>query len=422
MSPPATHPSSPLTTRGPRVTVIGYDGGPLQPRAIEALGSATLVVGTERLLTCLPVPSGTRRVGTRPLSLALEQITAHDGPVVVLASGDPGLFGITRTLRALGVPIEVLPGVSAVGLLAARLGEAWDDAVVVSAHGRNPVPAANAARALPAVYVLTGPAYGPERLAADLQGWPRRLVVGERLGHPDEAVTSCTLEQAQARTWREPATVLVVDDARRATTRRLLGDNQPAAAPEEFAVDEQRLAHRGSMVTKWEVRAAALSRLGATLGRLVWDIGAGSGSVGLECAAMHAAVVAVDSDPAACATIRHNAARRGLDVRVVHGRAPEALVDLPRPDAVFLGGGGLVVLDAVLGRGCPRVVATYAALDRMVQARSRMIAAGYQVEGVELSSARLVPLPDGGVRLVATNPVVLLSARLGAPEPTGQDR
>ncbi|MHB1614821.1 MAG: precorrin-6y C5,15-methyltransferase (decarboxylating) subunit CbiE, partial [Actinomycetes bacterium] len=143
MSPPATHPSSPLTTRGPRVTVIGYDGGPLQPRAIEALGSATLVVGTERLLTCLPVPSGTRRVGTRPLSLALEQITAHDGPVVVLASGDPGLFGITRTLRALGVPIEVLPGVSAVGLLAARLGEAWDDAVVVSAHGRNPVPAAN---------------------------------------------------------------------------------------------------------------------------------------------------------------------------------------------------------------------------------------------------------------------------------------
>jgi precorrin-6Y C5,15-methyltransferase (decarboxylating) len=163
------------------------------------------------------------------------------------------------------------------------------------------------------------------------------------------------------------------------------------------------------MITKWEVRAVALARLGATLGTLVWDIGAGSGSVGVECAAMHAAVIAVDADPATGATIARNAARRGVDVRVVLGKAPEVLDGLPDPDAAFVGGGGLEVLRAVAARTPARIVATFAALDRVAEARHVLLTAGYQVEGVQLQANRLAELPGGSIRLAATNPVFLLS-------------
>ncbi|HLL64890.1 MAG TPA: precorrin-6y C5,15-methyltransferase (decarboxylating) subunit CbiE [Micromonosporaceae bacterium] len=395
---------------GPIITIIGWDGGPLRPPALAVLARATLIVGGPRLLELLPLPTGVPTVPTRPLAAALDAVAAHDGPVVVLASGDPGLFGVTRTLRALGYQVAVLPAVSSVAVLAARLGQAWDDAVVMSAHGRAPRAAINAARALPAVFVLTAPEYGPAELGRDLDGWPRALVVGERLGHPDEAVTTCTPEEATARGWRDPNVVLVLDPARHDANRRRLESNQPAAPPGGFAAPESAFGYRDSMITKWEVRAIALARLGATLGTLVWDVGAGSGSVGVECAAMHAAVIAVDRDPDAAATIRRNAAARGVDIRVVIGPAPDVLAALPDPDAAFVGGGGIDVLRAVAARAPARLVASYAALDRVAEARRALLAAGYAVEGVQVQASRLVDLPGGSVRLAAANPVFLLAA------------
>ena len=393
------------------ITIIGWDGSALSLDAINALASATMIVGSDRLLAALPIPEGATVVSIQPLASALETIAAHDGEVVALASGDPGFFGLTRTLRALGYRLQVFPAISSVSMLAARLGEPWDDAAVLSAHGRDPREAANAARALPAVFVLTSPDYGPAQLGGDLLGWTRMMVVGECLGHSDETVTTCTPAEAAARKWNDPNVVFVVDPTRRDLNRRRLMSNQPAATSGLIALPEDEFAHRDSMITKWEVRVAVLSRLAPRFGSLIWDLGAGSGSVAVECALLGAAVIAIDSDPKTKEVIEANALARDVDVRVLIGAAENLLHDFPMPDAVFIGGGGLSVLDAVLKRNVPRVVATYAAIDRMTQARNALISAGYEVEGIQLQSSRMSDLPAGGFRLVAINPTFLLSAR-----------
>ncbi|WP_376787224.1 precorrin-6y C5,15-methyltransferase (decarboxylating) subunit CbiE [Micromonospora halotolerans] len=396
----------------PTVLVAGIDaaGRPAHPALVAALAGAGLVVGAARHLAAVPVPPGCATVVLGPLAPALDRLAAAvtaGTPAVVLASGDPGLFGIVRRLRAAGLPLRVLPAVSSVAAAFARAGLPWDGAAVVTAHGRDPRPAVNACRALPAVAVLTAPGAGAAELGAGLAGWDRRLVVAEHLGTTDERVTWTTPAEAAATAWTDPHVVLsLAPDTAPAGMR---ADDQPAAAPAGgWALPESAYAHRDSMITKAEVRALVVARLRPRLGRLVWDVGAGSGSVGIECALLGAAVLAVERDPAA--PIRANAARHGVDVRVVTGTAPAALAGLPDPDAVFVGGGGVDVLAAVADRRPPRVVVTLAALDRVAPAVHLFRAAGYAVDGCQLAAARLADLPGGSLRLAATNPVVVLTA------------
>jgi precorrin-6Y C5,15-methyltransferase (decarboxylating) len=171
------------------------------------------------------------------------------------------------------------------------------------------------------------------------------------------------------------------------------------------------------MITKSEVRAIALARLGPRLGDLLWDVGAGSGSVAVECARLGAAAIAVERDPAACAGIATNAAAHGVDVHVVAGEAPGALAALPDPDAVFVGGGGPAALAGCLARRPARVVAAYAAVERVGPALAALAAAGYRSGGTQVQANRLTPLPDGTHRLAATNPVHLVWGALAGELP-----
>ncbi|PZF99583.1 bifunctional cobalt-precorrin-7 (C(5))-methyltransferase/cobalt-precorrin-6B (C(15))-methyltransferase [Micromonospora deserti] len=400
-------------------------GAPPHPAAAPALACAGLVVGAARHLAAVTLPAGCPTVTLGPLAPALDRLVAAVAagtPAVVLASGDPGLFGIVRRLRAAGLPLRVLPAVSSVAAAFARAGLPWDGAAVVTAHGRDPRPALNACRALPAVAVLTAPGAGAAEIGAGLAGWSRRLVIAEHLGTDDERITETTPEAAARRGWADPHVLLslavpaTADPVPGAVPRAaapaagMRADNQPAAAPAGgWALPESAYAHRDSMITKSEVRALAVARLCPRLGRLVWDVGAGSGAVGVECALLGAAVIAVERDPGAVELIRANAARHAVDVRVVPGRAPGALAGLPEPDAVFVGGGGLDVLTAVANRRPGRVVVTLAALDRVAPAVRLLRDTGYTVQGVQLSAARLADLPGGSVRLAATNPVVVLT-------------
>ena len=184
----------------------------------------------------------------------------------------------------------------------------------------------------------------------------------------------------------------------------------PGIGDEGWALGEEAFEHRDSMVTKPEVRALALARLGPRPGILVWDVGAGSGSVAVECARFGAAVIAVERDPAQCARVAANAKRHRAEVRVVAGAAPEALDGLPDADAVFVGGGGLAVVAAVAARRPARIVLALAAVQRAGQAAELLGEAGYQVDGTLLQASRLAPLPDGTHRLAAANPVFLLWA------------
>ena len=139
------------------------------------------------------------------------------------------------------------------------------------------------------------------------------------------------------------------------------------------------------------------------------DVGAGSGSVAIECARFGARVIAVEADQAQCERIQHNARKHGVRVQVQPGRAPGAFEGLPQADAVFAGGGGHAVLEAAIQHANPhRIVVTLAAVSRVADTATRLTAHGYQADGVQLQASRLSSLPNGQLRLAAENPVFIV--------------
>ena len=347
-----------------------YVGG---RRHLEGLGGRHLVIGGD-------------------LGPVLDGIAGEPGRVCVLASGDPGFFGIVRALaeRFGSDALDVRPAPSSVSLAFARLGLPWDDAVVVSAHGRPLRAAARRAAAAGKAAVLTSPDSPPEALGKELLvlgARHGRAVVCSRLGSAEESVAEVDLAGLAAGTW-DPVSVVVLVGA------------IPTAPVLAWGAPEQEFVHRDGMITKAEVRAVALGKLGLPPAGVLWDVGAGSGSVAVECARLSPGlrVIAVDRD---VARVRANGATHGVRVEAVEGEAPAVLHGLPDPDRAFVGGGGLDVLDAVLARVVPggRVVATFAALDRAAAAAQRL---GHLVQ---VGVSRGAVLPDGGIRLAAENPV-----------------
>ena len=391
------------------ITVVGYDGGPLPSLARERLAAASLVMGGRRHLAEVPLPAGVRQVALRDdPAAAVAAVADEPGDVVVLASGDPGFFGVVRAVRRAVRPraVEVLPGLTSVALAFGRAGHEWDDAVVVSAHGRDPHEALAVVRSQPKVAVLTDRECGPAQVGAALAGRTDRvLLVGERLGLPGERVTRVCPDEAAARSWEDPNVVVVLDagDPDHAPRVTVAGFRTPSV----WGLPEDAFVHRDSMVTKSEVRAHVLARLGPRLGEVVWDVGAGSGSVAVECARFGADAHAVEQD--SCDHVRANAAAHGVHVHVVHGRAPAALDGLPDPDAAFVGGGGPDVVAAVASRRPRRLVVALAALERVEPTLAVMGA--YATQAVLLQAQRLVPLA-GAHRLAPTNPVFVVSGVL----------
>jgi precorrin-6Y C5,15-methyltransferase (decarboxylating) len=381
--------------------VIGCDGRPPGPDVTKALAEARTVVGAPRHLRVAPVPPHAEQLELRHLGEALDAIAAREGPTVVLASGDPGFFGIVRALRARGITPHVIPAVSSVADAFARIGLDWDDALVVSAHGRDPHQALAAALAHPKAAILTAPGTAAH-LARDLHTAGKRVYAVELLGTPQERVT-----EAPADHLADPNILIALDpDGAPSEPRWLAGH---PGAPDGWALPEDEFEHRDSMITKPEVRALVLARLGPAPGRTIWDVGAGSGSVAVECARFGAWVIAIESDSAQCEKIRRNAERHHVRLRVHQGRAPEALIGLPPADAVFAGGGDHAVLATAIRLASPRtVVVTLAAVQRVGETATLLTGQGYRADGVQLQASRLKPLPGGNHRLAAQNPVFVL--------------
>ncbi len=416
----------------PEVTVIGCDGRPLGPEASQALAAATLVIGAPRHLENAPIPPGAERKELKHLDEALDAVSVRSGPAAVLASGDPGFFGIVRALRARKIEPRVIPAISSVTLAFARLGLDWDDALVISAHGReprSPGQALAAALAHPKAAILTAPRTASARdLGAELLAAGKRVYVAECLGTAQERITDLTAEPT--RDFAEPNILIALDPialdpialdpialdheapkiSEAPSTPRWLAGHQ--GAPDGWALPEDAFTHRDSMITKAEIRALVLARLGPAPGRVICDVGAGSGSVAVECARFGAHVIAVEADQAQCDRIRTNAAHHGVRLQVRQGRAPEALDGLPPADAVFVGGGDRTVLAAVVKAADPgRVVVTLAAVQRVGETSDLLADLGYRPEGVQLLASRLAPLPGGQLRLAAQNPVFVVWAQ-----------
>jgi precorrin-6Y C5,15-methyltransferase (decarboxylating) len=230
--------------------------------------------------------------------------------------------------------------------------------------------------------------------------------------HPGlkERIVEGEPEEIAAAQFAEPNVLLALEPGREVGAKAVVW---PPRTPDQWALAEDAFEHRASMITKTEVRALALARLGPGLGDLVWDVGAHSASVAIECARLGAAAIAVERDPEACALARENAARHGVAIEVVEGEAPAALATLPDPDAVFVGGGG-PDLPEILAVAAPRarraVVVALATLERVEPALRTLAEAGLATGGTMLQASELRPFA-GGRRLAAKNPVFVVWGR-----------
>jgi precorrin-6Y C5,15-methyltransferase (decarboxylating) len=386
------------------ISVVGLHGGQsFGPGAGAALRDADVLIGAARQFDRLPPDLPGERVELwGPLDEALDLAATRSSAgqrVCLLASGDPGFCGLTRLAAArLGRErLAVHPAPSSISLAFARIGANWEDAVVVSAHGRPMSHAVEAILGHPKVAVLVSPDQPPEALGRaliDAGCGPRLITVCSRLGEPDEAIVSCDLAGLAAAATAPALSVVIA--------RAPDGIDADHGMGVSWGDADDRYAHREGMITKAEVRAIVLGKLTLPPVGVLWDLGAGSGSVAIECARMAPGVrvYAVERRPDDIERLRANC--RGTGVTVVDGEAPAILGDLPDPDRVFVGGGGLTVLDAALGRlrAGGTVVATYAALDRAAVAGARL------GQLAQVSISRAVPIgADGAVRLQAENPV-----------------
>ncbi|MFF5186790.1 precorrin-6y C5,15-methyltransferase (decarboxylating) subunit CbiE [Streptomyces sp. NPDC000345] len=375
-----------------RVTVIGWDGSPLTAAARSALGAATLVAGAAHHLTLPEIPPAAERIRLGSVSLAARRIAGHRGTAVVLADGDPGFFGVVRTLRApeFGLEVEVVPAVSSVATAFARAGMPWDDAQVVVAHRRTLRRAVNVCRAHTKVAVLTSPGAGPAELGLLLEGVHRTFVVCEELGTDRERVSVLSSDKAVDHTWRDPNVVIVIGGPVTAGDGGgWIAGRDPGAGPRGWALPAE--AYGGGLGEGETdlLRAAQLARLGPRVGDLVWDIGCGSGAFATEAARAGAAVLAVDRDLDACARTDAAARRHGVQLQIVRGTAPHVLENLPEPDVVRVGGGGAAVVSAVADRRPQRIVTHAATRDAAELVGRDLTEHGYLVECALLQSVQL---------------------------------
>ncbi|MCV9966595.1 precorrin-6y C5,15-methyltransferase (decarboxylating) subunit CbiE [Pararhizobium sp. BT-229] len=340
------------SNNAPWLTIIGLgeDGlAGLGDEAKRCIGAAAVVFGGARHLELAgPLIAGESHAWMSPFERSVEAVVALRGmPVVVLASGDPFFFGVGVTLARHIDPSEmrVLPAPSSFSLAASRLGWALQDIATVSLHGRPIDLIRPHLQPGNRVLALTSDEKGPETLAALLAGCgfgQSKLTVLEALGGVHERVTVQSASDFSLSAIN-PLNICAVEVTAGEAARVL---------PLAKGLDDGLFEHDGQ-ITKREIRALTLSALAPRRGELLWDIGAGSGSIGIEWMLCDPAMkaIAVEGSAERAGRIRRNAAAFGVPgLTVVEGVAPAALAGLPKPDAVFIGGGGSEdgVMDAAI--------------------------------------------------------------------------
>ncbi|WMW66828.1 precorrin-6y C5,15-methyltransferase (decarboxylating) subunit CbiE [Nitratidesulfovibrio liaohensis] len=441
------------------VTVIGCGlrGTPLPSGHAAALAQAQVLAGGARLLESFPEHPGQRIVIGAALDAALQAMDACRARglrVAVLADGDPLFFGIGARLAGHFGPeaLRVLPAASCLQQAAARLALPWQDARCVSLHGRNDYrPLASALRralheGVP-VCVLTDGHNTPGAIARFLI---ERGVTGLRLhafadmGSPDERHVAFALPHDTTRMKEQVAAVGErgepdkrdelddLDELGGNCTVLLVPRAAPAPSPHApigrsalpvLGIPDQDFAMQARLITKWPVRAAGLAALRIAPGHTVWDLGAGSGAVSVEAAALarDGLVVAVERDPARVALIEQNRRRfRAPNLHVVHAELPGCPDDLPDPDRIFMGGGlsgeghspqADPLLDAVCRRLPPggRLVVHCVLLGTLERVRAALVRHRWPAEVACIQASEAVPLL-GDLRLAAMNPVFIVAA------------
>jgi precorrin-6Y C5,15-methyltransferase (decarboxylating) len=400
------------------VTVVGMgdDGcASLTSRAASAVARADVLVGGERHLAFFPQFKRERLVLKGGIDAALDRVAAlaDESDVCVLASGDPLFFGIgARVLERLGAEhVEFIPAPSSVQWAFAKTGHSWEDAEFVSVHGRSMQGFVARVRRASKVAVLTDAEASPPRLASRLleygdAAWT--AFVCERLAGPGERVRRFSLGELADVRDIDPLNVLLLvrPEAWRA----------PAVIPYLHEDAFAKRMPKNGLITKREVRLLSIAALALRESSVVWDIGAGSGSVAVEAAmvASRGHVYAIEVDPEGVALCKNNVKAHGTDnVTVVEGRAPEALAGLDAPDAVFVGGskGSMdAIVDTSLSALRPggRLIVNAVTLENVAEAYAAFRARMLDPEVTLVQVSRGVPLARYQ-RYEALNPIHVLA-------------
>ncbi len=376
----------------------------LTKTAARMIETADVVIGPERLAETLsPLRHDIQVSSIGELENAI--CSAAGNTIAVLVSGDAGFYSMSKTLQAKltgKFDIETYNGLSSLQYLSAKLGVTYDDAEIVSLHGRD-VPICGVVAYHPKVFALTGGKYRAHDLCAELSGAGLggvSVTVAENLSASNERITTGTADELASCEFIDLAVMLIMNDH--------------SVCPHKPLSDTDFT--RGDVpMTKEEVRWIALSKLHVEPHHTVWDIGAGTGSVAIELArrVTRGRVFAIEREPDALELIHENRKRLGaFNVEVVSGSAPEALRDLPPADRVFIGGtGGNMrdIFELLMAKGDFRVCVTAISLDTLNSALSSMESLGFS--GVEVISVNISRSKKVGSHhmMIAQNPIFVLS-------------
>jgi len=417
----------------PRVAVIGFGmaRSDLSQAALAWINRADVLAAGRRILDAFPDHHGDRIEIRSPIAASLDAIEEVAGNlrVAVLASGDPFFFGIGKALvERLGPDgIVALANITSVQALFARLKRPWQEVRTFSLHGRGDSMAwLEQVAGGGAVALFTDDHHDPAWIAAELvqHGFGSLpLAIGENLGLAGEAVRVMAAREARGRRFA-PLNIVAV-----------LAEIGPAAAAAEsdldaapvMGIDEAAFEHRQGLITKREVRAVVLALLQLKPGQVLWDLGAGSGSIGIEACRLTPLlrVLAVERHPQRFRDLETNIKRFGArSVTPIAADALEAVATLPDPDRVFIGGSGgrlEPLLEAVRLRLRPggRVVLTAVTLDTLHRARSFWKRRGWPSAVTQIQVSRSTAIGDSE-RLEALNPVFIVEA-WPEPRPVGAD-
>lgn len=390
----------------------------ITPAALEAIRECHVLIGGRRNLAQFAhLHKEEVVIGTRldELMNTLRNLLETGGgrkKLVVLASGDPGLYSISQTLKQQlpEVAFSVIPGISALQVLCARCHIPWDQVHLTSLHGREPVAVAPIVRKHPKTVFFTGGNTSPEGVCRELvrEGLNHvKVTVGENLSYETERMITGTPETIAALPFDSLCVMLVEreDEA----TPHIWEYNTPGIPDHHFV--------RGEVpMTKEEVRAVVMAKLRLKPRDVVYDIGAGTGSVAVECGHLvpQGQVFAIEQHETAIDLIRRNIEAQGLtNVVPVAGRAPEKLEGLPKAHRVFIGGTGgnmTQILDTIAAWDHPcRVVITAVVLETVAEALEDLQMRGFeQVEVVNLAVSRGRRVGNRHM-MQALNPVTIIS-------------
>jgi len=325
------------------VTIIGMGMTleDLTAKHLEIIDKADTLVGGKRLLDLFKESRARQKVIGKDVDGVIRFVKNERKKkrVVVLASGDPMFYGIgRRMLDAIGAKNTLIyPNISSIAAAFARIKEPWDDVFVISLHGReNESGLFKALEENDKIAVFTDPKNNPARLAARLlenQFFNYQICVLEALGSKSEKVNWYTLAEAAKKTFADPNMVVLKRSPNPAEDQKRLFLGAP---------DSWYDHHRG-LITKSEIRAITLSKLHLAADHILWDLGAGSGSVSMEASLIikNGKIFAVEKNSDRVEHIKNNKKRFGIgNLKVIQAELPQGLAKLPHPDRIFIGGGG----------------------------------------------------------------------------------